>query len=139
MSRAVNLLFAVLCYAIFFATFLYLIAFVGGLAIVPKTVDGPVSAMTTGAAVVIDLALIALFGVQHSVMARPGFKRAWTKVVPRQSERVFNFDWFQWANDYASSNACSREGVDHGPRIPNRPCTQAQHVISSDQAERCLK
>ena len=87
MSRAVNLLFAILCYAIFFATFLYLIAFVGGLAIVPKTVDGPVSAMTTGAAVVIDLALIALFGVQHSVMARPGFKRAWTKVVPRQSER----------------------------------------------------
>ena len=87
MSRALSLVFAIVCYAIFFATFLYLIAFVGNFAIVPKTVDGPVSSMTTGGAVIVNLALIALFGVQHSVMARPGFKRAWTRIVPPPVER----------------------------------------------------
>ena len=87
MSRALSLIFAIVCYAIFFATFLYLIAFVGNFGIVPKTVDGPVTSMTTGGAVMIDLALIALFGVQHSVMARPGFKRAWTGIVPAPIER----------------------------------------------------
>lgn len=87
MSRALSLFFATVCYAIFFATFLYLIGFVGDFAIIPKTVDTPASSMTTGAAVIIDLALIALFGVQHSVMARPGFKRAWTKIVPPPVER----------------------------------------------------
>jgi protein-S-isoprenylcysteine O-methyltransferase Ste14 len=87
MSRALSLLFAIVCYAIFFVTFLYLIAFVGNIGLVPKTVDSPASTMATGAAAVIDIALIALFGVQHSVMARQGFKRAWTKVVPRHLER----------------------------------------------------
>lgn len=90
MSRPLNLLFAILCYAIFFATFLYLVVFVGDLAIgtmVPKTVDTPPSTMSVGAAAVIDIALIALFGVQHSVMARQGFKRAWTKLVPPPAER----------------------------------------------------
>jgi methanethiol S-methyltransferase len=90
MSRALSLLFAILCYAIFFATFLYLVIFVGDLnlgTILPKTVDNPASTMSLGAAAVIDVALIALFGVQHSVMARQGFKRAWTKVVPPQAER----------------------------------------------------
>ena len=87
MSRALSLIFAIICYAIFFATFLYLIAFVGNFAMVPKTVDGPTSSMTTGGAVIVDLALIALFGVQHSVMARPGFKRAWTRIVPSPIER----------------------------------------------------
>lgn len=87
MTRALSLLFAMLAYAIFFATFLYLIGFVGDFVIIPKTVDSPATAMATGAAIVIDLALIALFGVQHSVMARQGFKRAWTKIVPRPVER----------------------------------------------------
>lgn len=90
MSRAVSLLFAIVCYAIFFGTFLYLIAFVGDLqvgSISPKTVDNPASTMTLAGAAITDLALIALFGVQHSVMARPGFKKAWTRVVPAQVER----------------------------------------------------
>lgn len=87
MSRAISLLFAILCYAIFFATFLYLIGFVAGFAMIPRTVDSPLSSMSVGGAVITDIALIALFGVQHSVMARAGFKRAWTKVVPRHLER----------------------------------------------------
>lgn len=86
MSRALSLLFAIVCYAIFFATFLYLIGFVGSFPFMPTSVDtGPTAPVL--AAVVIDVALIALFGIQHSVMARQGFKRAWTKVVPAHLER----------------------------------------------------
>ena len=86
MTRGLFLLFGLLAYAIFLATFLYLIGFVGNLPGVPRTVDrGPESALM--AAVVVDLALIALFGLQHSVMARQGFKRAWTRIVPAPVER----------------------------------------------------
>jgi protein-S-isoprenylcysteine O-methyltransferase Ste14 len=86
MSRALTLIFAITCYAIFFATFLYLIVFVGDFSFSSRTVDvGPTAPV--GLAVVIDVALVALFGVQHSVMARQGFKRAWTKTVPPQAER----------------------------------------------------
>ena len=86
MSRAATLLFAIAAYAVFFATFLYLICFVGNFPIAPLTVDrGPDSPVAV--AVVIDLVLIALFGLQHSVMARHGFKRAWTRVVPWPVER----------------------------------------------------
>jgi protein-S-isoprenylcysteine O-methyltransferase Ste14 len=81
-----TLLFSIVCYAIFFATFLYLIAFVGDLP-VPKTVDSPPSTLPRATKAIIDVALIALFGVQHSVMARPGFKRAWTRIVPSTAER----------------------------------------------------
>ena len=86
MSKAASFLFAIVAYAIFFATFLYLVAFVGNLPFVPRTVDrGPEAAV--GVAVAINLGLVALFGVQHSVMARQGFKRAWTRIVPKQAER----------------------------------------------------
>src|SRR6185503_18733184 len=81
------LLFGVAAYALFFATFLYLIAFVGNLPWVPVTVDRGGAAGPAGVAVLVDVALIALFGVQHSVMARPGFKRAWTRIVPPPIER----------------------------------------------------
>src|SRR5690348_14555965 len=86
MSRAATLLFAMIVYAIFFATFLYLIAFVGDFRIVGSTVDSGPSAAPLPAAL-IDIALIALFGLQHSIMARPGFKARWTRIVPRASER----------------------------------------------------
>ena len=86
MSRAASLLFSLVAYAIFFATFLYLIAFVGDFSIAAQTVDrGPDAPLAT--ALLIDVALIALFGVQHSVMARQGFKRAWTRTVPEHLER----------------------------------------------------
>jgi protein-S-isoprenylcysteine O-methyltransferase Ste14 len=87
MSRTLSMLFAIVCYAIFFATFLYLIGFVGDLSFFPKTVDSPPSAMAPVIAAIIDVILIALFGLQHSIMARPAFKRAWTKIVPETVER----------------------------------------------------
>lgn len=84
--RALFMGFSLIAYTIFFATFLYLIGFVGSLPGLPVTVDrGP--AVSPSAAVVIDLALIALFGLQHSIMARQGFKRRWTRVVPWPIER----------------------------------------------------
>lgn len=86
MTRVLTLLFSFACYAIFFLTFLYLIGFVGGLPGVPKTVDSGM----TGAllpALAINIGLIALFGVQHSVMARKGFKAMWTRIVPVPLER----------------------------------------------------
>jgi len=87
MSRTLSLLFAIICYAIFFATFLYLIGFVGDLSFFTKTVDRPPTSMAPIAAAVIDVALIAIFGLQHSVMARPAFKRAWTRIVSPAVER----------------------------------------------------
>jgi protein-S-isoprenylcysteine O-methyltransferase Ste14 len=86
MSRIITLVFAIVAYAIFFATFLYLIVFVGDLSFATVTVDeGPQAAPITAA--IIDVGLIALFGLQHSVMARQGFKRWWTKFVPKPAER----------------------------------------------------
>ncbi len=84
--RALFLGFALIAYAIFFATFLYLIGFLGNLDVLPTTVDkGPAGPI--GAAVITDVVLVALFGLQHSVMARQGFKRNWTRIVPWPIER----------------------------------------------------
>ena len=84
--RAMFMGFSLVAYAIFFATFLYLIGFVGNLAELPTTVDRGLIA-SPAIALVIDVALIALFGIQHSVMARQSFKKAWTRTVPRPIER----------------------------------------------------
>jgi len=86
MTRFLFMAFSAIVYLIFFATFLYLIGFVAGLWFLPSHVDrGP--AVSLMAALPIDIALIAIFGLQHSVMARPGFKAMWTRIVPQPIER----------------------------------------------------
>src|SRR5688572_25946063 len=85
MKRILIFLYGIASYAVFFATILYAMGFIGGFG-VPKTLDSP-RAIGLEAALAIDLGLLALFAVQHSVMARPAFKRWWTRLVPEAAER----------------------------------------------------
>ena len=78
-------LFGITAYAVFLYTFLYLIGFVGNI-FVPKGIDDGAQS-PVAVALAVDVALIALFGVQHSVMARPAFKKRWTRLIPEPIER----------------------------------------------------
>lgn len=85
MRRFLILTYGLVSYSVFFASFLYAIGFVGGFA-TPTILDGQPTASVVQA-LLINLGLLALFGVQHSVMARPAFKRWWTRLIPVAAER----------------------------------------------------
>ena len=85
MGRTIALLYGVVVYLFFFVAFLYFIGFVGDL-FVPKSINTGAAGPTAVAAIV-NLALILVFALQHSVMARPGFKRIWTQIIPEAVER----------------------------------------------------
>ncbi len=83
--RVFGLLYGAICYVVFFGSFLYAIGFVGDI-VVPRTIDNGMIGTGVPTAI-IDAVLLSIFAVQHSLMARPFFKRAWTKVVPKAIER----------------------------------------------------
>jgi protein-S-isoprenylcysteine O-methyltransferase Ste14 len=85
MTRALAVGYGAACYLLFLAVFLYAIGFVGDV-VVPRSVDHAVDA-PLGQALIVNLSLLTLFAVQHSVMARPAFKRWWTRYIPPPVER----------------------------------------------------
>jgi protein-S-isoprenylcysteine O-methyltransferase Ste14 len=102
--RPVAFLFSIACYGVFLVVFVYLLAFLTNL-FVPLTVDVGRDMGSPLAALLVDIGLLLLFGLQHSIMARPGFKSAWTRIVPKELERslyvllasvVLAFVMWQW-------------------------------------------
>lgn len=85
MTKAFASIYAAIAYAAFLASYLYGIGFVGNL-VVPKTIDSG-SHLGIAESLTVNLILLSVFAVQHSVMARPGFKQKWTRIVPEHVER----------------------------------------------------
>jgi methanethiol S-methyltransferase len=90
MKRIIYFAYGIGCYLMFFAVYAYMAGFVGNL-LVPKSIDSlptdSAGAESAPAAVAIDVGLLLVFGLQHSIMARPQFKRVWTRIVPQALER----------------------------------------------------
>ncbi len=89
MGGVLIFVYGIICYVLFFLTFLYLIAFLGNFGTLPyvtKTIDSGTPG-STGQALLLNLSLIVLFALTHTVMARPWFKAKWTKIVPPAAER----------------------------------------------------
>ena len=85
MNRIIAFIYGTVCYLVFLATFLFGVAFIGNFGL-SKTIDGTAT-VTFGQALLSNTLLLGLFAVQHSVMARPAFKRWWTRLVPKPVER----------------------------------------------------
>jgi protein-S-isoprenylcysteine O-methyltransferase Ste14 len=85
MGRLIGFIYGLVAYLVFFVTILYAIGFVTGLA-VPKTLDNGIAGEPIES-IIVNLLLMSLFAVQHSVMARPQFKKWWTQFVPQPIER----------------------------------------------------
>jgi len=85
-SRVLIFAYSLICYVAGFAALAYAIGFVGDY-VVPKTIDSGTT-VDVGTAIITNLVLLGIFAVQHSGMARRGFKRVWTKVVPKPAERA---------------------------------------------------
>jgi len=86
LRRGLTLIYGVATYFFFLGVFLYLIGWVGNW-VVPKAIDSGTAAASTAGAITINVLLMGLFAVQHTIMARPTFKKAWTKIVPVAVER----------------------------------------------------